>query len=163
MRRLAGAPCIVTTRLDDMSVGLVATAVTSLSAEPPRLLACVNKTASAHDTIVRAGFFAINVLSAGDETTVRSFNSCAREERFNHGSWRASRTGAPLLETAMAAFDCRTHEAVSMGSHTIFIGDVVDILVGDDADPLIYFDGDFRNLNLVADRQERNMRPGQVS
>jgi flavin reductase (DIM6/NTAB) family NADH-FMN oxidoreductase RutF len=50
-----------------------------------------------------------------------------------------------------------------MGSHTIFIGDVVDILVGDDADPLIYFDGDFRNLNLVADRQERNMRPGQVS
>ena len=63
MRHLAASVTLITTRHRDLRGGLTATAVCSVSAEPPQILVCVNKTASAHDPIGEAGFFCVNILA----------------------------------------------------------------------------------------------------
>src|SRR5260370_12479329 len=63
MRHLAASVTLITTRHRELRGGLTATAVCSVSAEPPQILVCVNKTASAHDPIGEAGFFCGNILS----------------------------------------------------------------------------------------------------
>ena len=62
MRRLPAAVTLVTCKYDGKYFGLTATAVTSLSADPPSLLTCVNREASAHRAILESKAFGINVL-----------------------------------------------------------------------------------------------------
>ena len=62
MRRLAAGVTIVTASQGELRAGLTATSVCSLTAEPPRLLACVHREADAHDMILASGRFAVNVL-----------------------------------------------------------------------------------------------------
>src|SRR5258707_8398131 len=62
MRHLAASVTLITTRHRELRGGLTATAVCSVSAEPPQILVCVNKTASAHDPIGEPGFLRFNIL-----------------------------------------------------------------------------------------------------
>jgi flavin reductase len=148
MRRLAGAVTLVTTADVAGRHGLVATAVTSLSADPPSLLVCVNRAASAHSALARAGILCVNVLSAEAEAIAAGFSDPARRaERFSSGHWRSARTGAPVLDEALVAFDCRIERVIDHGSHSVFIAAVAAIFHGTTCEePLIYFDRGFRRL-----------------
>ena len=64
MRRVPGAVAIVATAADGDRTGLAATAWNSLCADPPMLIACINRNASAHPMIHRAGAFSVNLLAA---------------------------------------------------------------------------------------------------
>jgi len=151
MRRLAAGVTIVTTRLGSQPAGLTATSVCSLTVEPPRLLACVHRETDAHAGIARSGFFAVNLLGRRHRALAERFGG--REEifgaeRFGAGRWLAGVTGAPLLEDALASFDCRLVDAVAAGSHAIFIGEVVGVgLAGEPADALVYQDRGFARLD----------------
>lgn len=150
MRQLAGAVSIVTTRHGARRAGLTATAVCSLSIEPPRLLACVNKSAGAHDHIGAGGRFCVNVLGVQHVNLAQRFAGALGiegEERFADGAeWSELATGAPVLADALAAFDCRVHQAIDSASHTIFIGDV-ERTADNCGAPLIYLDGTYRTAD----------------
>ncbi|MBZ0325720.1 MAG: flavin reductase family protein [Alphaproteobacteria bacterium] len=152
MRQLAGAVNIVTTRHGARRAGLTATAVCSLNIEPPRLLACVNKGAGAHDDIGASGRFCVNVLGVQHVDLAQRFSGVLGiegEERFAGGAeWGELATGAPVLAGALAAFDCRVHKAIEAASHTIFIGDV-ERAAGSDGAPLIYLDGTYRTAGTL--------------
>ena len=144
MRRLASGVSLITTRDDaDMPHGMIATSVVSVSAEPPTLLVCVNKSASCHDVIDSKGLFCINLLSDGDDEIAQIFSSSkTRDIRFARGDWREMTTGAPAYAGSLASFDCEVRSRVEAGSHTIFIGQVVDTqLWVDVVQPLIYLNG----------------------
>jgi flavin reductase (DIM6/NTAB) family NADH-FMN oxidoreductase RutF len=151
MRRLAGACCVITSSDGTGAAqgwgGLAATAVCSVSAEPPRLLVCVNRQVFAHRLIVQSGALAVNVLERRQEPIARRFSgsgACAPEDKFRLGRWEAVSTGAPVLNEALAAFDCRVVEVAPGSSHDIFICDVVAVREhGQPQDPLIYFNGEF--------------------
>ncbi len=144
MRRLAGAVTLVTTSWNGVRQGLTASAVCSLTADPPSLLACVNKSASAHDPINEASSFAVNVLASDQSDLARVFSDSQRTaKRFDHGRWLVGLTGAPLLEGALVSFDCHIDQRISKSTHTIFIGAVKDVRVGPNPRPLLYFDGTF--------------------
>ena len=81
MRHLAASVTLITTRHRDLRGGLTATAVCSVSAEPPQILVCVNKTASAHDPIGEAGFFCVNILSPGASQDRRALRRHGRRRR----------------------------------------------------------------------------------
>ena len=153
MRRLASGVSLITTIDGADRHGFVATAVSSVAAEPvPTLLICVNGLVSSHDVIERSGVFCVNLLGAGDSLVARQFSSAhLRHERFSAGDWRTLGSGAPALASALASFDCRVVSKLKVHTHTIFVAEVHDILLTAEPDgPLLYADGRFANLQPAA-------------
>ena len=147
MRHLAASVTLITTREGKLRGGLTATAVCSVSAEPPQILVCVNKTASAHDTIGKAGFFCVNILAPDHRKIAErsaGMDGVEGDERFGDmGEWSTLTTGAPVLKGCPVSFDCKLVSEVSAGTHTIYVGQIVDIALDAAAMPLVYADGNF--------------------
>lgn len=157
MRNLAGACVVITSSDAGQRAGLTATALCSISADPPRLLVCVNRTVFAHRLISNSGVLCINALQAGQEQIARRFagmvEGVAGEERFAVGAWTVGAHGVPLLAEALVAFECRVVETIAASSHDLFIAEVIGVTgtLSQD-DPLIYFDGRFSALAGVPGR-----------
>jgi flavin reductase len=149
MRRLPAAVTLVTCRLDNAYYGLTATAVTSLSAEPPALLTCVNREASAHRAILEARAFMVNVLPHDKVALARLFASRKPEDRasrFSTERWLELATGAPALADAIVAFDCTLDQAIIYASHSILIGQAQEVRISDSHKHLMYLEGEFADL-----------------
>lgn len=152
MRRLAAGVSIITSRDEGRLHGFAATSVSSVAAEPePTLLVCVNRSASSHDVIARSGIFCVNLLRDDDAETAQRFSAPhLRHARFEGREWMPLTTGAPALSCALVSFDCRVAGTMQVHSHTIFLGEVVDIHIsGEPATPLLYFDGRYEMLGAV--------------
>ena len=148
MRRLAGAVHLITTGDGEIKQGLTATAVCSLTVTPPTLVACVNKSASAHNAILKNGVFAVNVLAQNQQDLAQLFaDTTAIEKRFQSGGWSTQVTGAPILSKSLCSFDCRLIEIVDRSTHTLFIGEAVSVSHADAEQPLMYFDGKYTTLS----------------
>jgi flavin reductase (DIM6/NTAB) family NADH-FMN oxidoreductase RutF len=144
MRRLAASVCLITTLNEDGSRnGLTATAVCSTTAAPPTLLCCLNRSSNSFAAIERAKVFAVNVLSTDDQAVADRFSSAlSGEEKFALGDWTDLETGAPVLSSAIAYFDCRLVNVVTVGTHGILLGEVHALALNPHAaKPLLYVDG----------------------
>ena len=138
--------CVITTTSKDGSrYGLTATAVCSVSADPPTLLVCVNSSTTTCGEILAAERFVVNLLAEGDKAVAHAFASpIAPEERFASGRWDELETGAPALVTAVAAFDCRVAGVFEVATHRIILGDIRALQSReDDVKPLLYAQGGF--------------------
>jgi flavin reductase (DIM6/NTAB) family NADH-FMN oxidoreductase RutF len=151
MSRHVAAVCVVATICDGERYGLTATAVSSVSASPPRLLVCISKSSFTHDKIIASGCFAINVLAGDQDPIAKLFAGLAgdKTDAFSLGAWTALNTGAPVLVGAAATFDCLLAETVDQPTHTLFIGDVVGVATRPGQDPLLYGAREFRQLRKV--------------
>ena len=139
MRRVPGAVTVVTTVHEGTRGGLTATAVCSVSAQPPQMLVCVNRSSSAQAVIAAAGRFGVSYL-AHDQQAVADAFSASLDDRFHHAEWTELGSGVPILQNAAAAFDCVVVQMVEAGTHTIFIGAIV-AAVARDVPNLLYRDG----------------------
>jgi flavin reductase (DIM6/NTAB) family NADH-FMN oxidoreductase RutF len=139
---VTGVAVVAATRSDGTPCGLTATAVTSLSLDPPLVLVCVERSANSHDCIHQAGAFSVNILPESAERVARRFAENETSDKFAGISYRTEASGAPVLGDAMAWVDCSLHEALPGGDHTIFIGQV---LAADarEAVPLVYYRGGY--------------------
>lgn len=158
MRRLASGVSIVTTLGEAGPRGLTATAICSVSVDPPTLLCCINRGSSAHDVIHESRVLAVNFLGTADQELANRFSGIdTREARFAEGRWTRLATGAPILETALASFDCRILSVTDSATHSIFICEVIATRLGPaDAAPLLYFDGDYGRLAAPETQPSRN-------
>ncbi|MBR0751281.1 flavin reductase family protein [Bradyrhizobium jicamae] len=148
MRRLTGGVAIVTARGSDGSlVGMTVTSVCSLTAEPPMLLVCANKTGSFASHAQRGAAFCVNLLSADDEEVARAcagMTSQSREDRFDGEHWRTGADGTPILLTALARFHCVVSDLVPASTHLLTIGRVWDVHLGHSGGAaLAYREGQF--------------------
>lgn len=142
MRRLAAGVSVVTAHGLDGPAGATVTSVSSLSADPESLLVCLNREAAMHAIIADASHFAINVLrSPQAEIANRFANPRERERRFELGDWAVEGELAPWLRDAQVSFMCELDTMIPFGTHSICIGQVRDVRVCDEVDPLIYVDG----------------------
>lgn len=150
MRRFPTGVTVVTTLVDGAPHGFTANAFASVSAEPPTVLICVNRDASAHPLISRSSVFCVNILSLEQRDLARRFaDSSLRATRFNGLATHAAATGAPIIDGVLAYLDCRLAEEHTTGTHTVFVGTVV--ACGTRAGkPLGYFDADYRDFGLDA-------------
>ena len=124
MRQVPGAVTVVTTVHEGTRGGLTATAVCSVSADPPQMLVCVNRSSSAEAVIAAAGRFGVSFLSHDQQPVANAF-SASLDDRFEHAVWTELGSGVPILENAAAAFDCVIVQTIAAGTHTIFIGAIV--------------------------------------
>jgi flavin reductase (DIM6/NTAB) family NADH-FMN oxidoreductase RutF len=150
MRRFATGVTIVTTMTDDTAHGLTANAFASATADPPMLLICVNRSSNSHRQIAIAGFFCVNILTLEQRSVAERFARPATEDRFSGLRWHKGTTGAPIIDGALAYFDCTLAEEHTAGTHTVFLGDVVDCGWANGS-PLGYFDGGYRDFGCIAD------------
>ena len=141
-RRLAASVAVITTGEGAAAVGMTATAVTSVSLEPPSLLVCVNRSATLNAALTRTGRFRVSYLGAGQAEVARAFgDGRPQAERFAAAGW----TPGVALPAAVADCLCRLDQAVEAGSHSIFIGQVLSVTVGEGR-PLLYCDGAYHSL-----------------
>jgi len=143
MRRLASTVTIIsTTSGQGRRHGITATAVSSLSMDPPSLLVCVNRSGSLHDLLAEADHFCVNLLRIEQVDLSHVFaGKLGSEERFQHGNWAENEHGLPYITDAQASIFCRKQDVIPHGSHSIFIGMVNKTLVSDDICPLLYGNG----------------------
>jgi flavin reductase (DIM6/NTAB) family NADH-FMN oxidoreductase RutF len=154
MRHIAATVYAVTTGPVGERHGILATAVSSLSFEPPSLLVCVNRTASLHEPLACAETFCVNVLGLGNREIAEAFESAKGEGRFAIGDWREER-GVPVLANAQSYFICRTAHCHEFGTHTIFIGELIEARHREDAAPLTYYDRHYIDISQAPERSSR--------
>jgi flavin reductase (DIM6/NTAB) family NADH-FMN oxidoreductase RutF len=144
MRRFPAAVTVITSADQTRRHGMTATAVTSLSMDPPSLVVCVNQSSLLHDIMLLARRFCVNLLRRDQVDLSAAFSGAlSPEARFGLGEWAQSAEGISYLENAQVNIFCRKAAAVPYGTHTIFIGEVELVNVHDPVDPLIYQDATY--------------------
>lgn len=143
MRSFTGTVCLITTcTQDDEWRGMAATAVTSVSMEPPASLVCINRSTTLHPALHVSGHFCINVLHQDQHGLIDSFASSKhRARRFQTGDWRQGQCGLPYLPNAQSNVFCRIFKIETVGTHDVMFGSVFDVKLRDDHDPLLYGQG----------------------
>ncbi len=147
MSQLAGAVNIVTTDGPEGRAGFAATAVCSVSDNPPTLLVCLNRNSSAYKYVTANGVLCVNTLAANQQDLSALFGGkTPMDVRFSAGEWTTHETGSPLLSGALASFDCRIRTVHDGGTHDILICDVVESIVSDEDEALVYFRRSYRQV-----------------
>jgi flavin reductase len=142
MRRLASAVTVISTTHENRRHGMTATAVTSVSSNPPSLLACINRSASLHAPLIASGHFCINILHGSQSEIADAFGgSRSGDDRFAAGRWATHDNGLPYLWDAQASIFCAADLVTSYGTHSIVIGKISEVIVGGHVAPLLYQDG----------------------
>jgi flavin reductase (DIM6/NTAB) family NADH-FMN oxidoreductase RutF len=149
MRRWATGVTIVTSKMNEIKHGMTVSSFTSVSLDPPTVLISLEKTTRTHDLVQGSGLFGVTILGSGQAEISDRFagRQTEYEDRFLGLDTFTLETGVPLLADGLASFDCRVVSAYEVGSHTIFIGDVLASQIKmNENKPLIYFNRDYRNL-----------------
>ena len=137
---------IVTARSADGPAGFLGLSASHISADPPLMLASIDRRTSALQTVLAARHFAVNFLPSDASEIADLFGgkgTLKGADRFNIGQWQTLTTGAPVLATALGAMDCTLEDTIERGGICIVIGRVVDVLVGSGGNPLIHFRGGY--------------------
>lgn len=149
MRACVGNCSLITVGEGEDRSGLVLTSATSLSAEPPLLLACVNRASSSWPLLERYGRFGWSSLGADHQAIAERFSGFGGvrgRDRYVGAEWETAVTGALLLKGAASACDCDVEDMIDHGTHSIVIGRVRAVRSTAGAGALIYWNGAFQAL-----------------
>jgi flavin reductase len=148
MAMLGGAVSVITTNGAAGRFGFTASAVCSVTDQPPTLLVCMNRSSYSNVHFKSNGVLSVNVLSAEHQAISGVFanRELDMEARFASAHWSTLESGAPLLDGALVNFDCRIAQAHEVGSHTIFYCEVVGIRNGESQEGLVYFNRAYHRL-----------------
>lgn len=158
----ASGVTVITTREQRTNYGLTASAVTSLTLEPPMLLVCINKNTGTQAAISRTRVFAVNILDEGQADLAYKFAK-SQSDKFQDVEFSYGQFGEPLLAGALAHIECRVAADVEAGTHRVFLAEVdqAKAYVGS---PLTYFRGKFGRFGQAQDETTyREMRQHVLS
>jgi flavin reductase (DIM6/NTAB) family NADH-FMN oxidoreductase RutF len=155
MSALAATVCVVAASSPGGErTGTTATAVCSLSTDPPQIVACLNRDSSIARMLACTGWFSVNILAGDQEHVAGTFagrTGLKGEARFADGEWTRHVTGVPLLTGAAASVVCHVAGSLHQASHLVLIGRVLDVLMPDAAPPapLMYHMRRFTTVSSV--------------
>jgi flavin reductase len=149
MSRLGAAVHVVTTAGPAGTTGFTATAVCSVSDQPPTLLVCLNRRSQSAPVLQQNGVLCVNTLGASEEAVADMFagrTGVQASERFSIGEWSTLATGAPVLANAVVAFDCRVIETKAVASHNVIFCAVEAVRLGPACTALVYHDRAYKQV-----------------
>jgi 3-hydroxy-9,10-secoandrosta-1,3,5(10)-triene-9,17-dione monooxygenase reductase component len=143
--RFATGVAVITSAGPAGAGGMTANALCSLSLEPLLALVCFENRARTLPIVREAGRFGVNVLSADQEELAGVFASKLPESEKLEGVPHRLERGVPVIEGSLAWAVCDLRELMPGGDHTIAIGEVLALGLGDGA-PLLWFEGRYHAL-----------------
>jgi len=116
---------VVTTMADGVPAGMTVNSFAAVSLTPPLVLWSIRSDSSRAAQYTGAAYFAVNVLSSGQTPISRVFASAGSgPSAFAAFAWSDGVAGTPLIEGALARFECRAHAVHPAGDHQIIVGEV---------------------------------------
>jgi flavin reductase (DIM6/NTAB) family NADH-FMN oxidoreductase RutF len=149
MARFATGVSVVAARHGPLLAGMTANAIASISVDPPLMMASVARKAETHGAIVGSHAFAISILAEDQQALAECFarpTTATKLIGFCGAAWQEAETGSPVLEGALAFFDCRLTERYDGGDHTMFLGEIVAAGFREDAEPLLWYASGYHRL-----------------
>ena len=140
----SGVTVVTTKGANGSDEGMTVSAFCSLSLDPPLILICIEKSASAYQALTSADGFVVNVLSDKQEQTGRRF-SIVDIERFEGVGFTRSANGYAILDDVLAVIECRRIALHEAGDHTIIVGEV-EATRAENGSPLLYYRGGYAQL-----------------
>ncbi|HEX9982496.1 MAG TPA: flavin reductase family protein [Thermoanaerobaculia bacterium] len=145
MSHFASGVTVVTTEHDGNLYGMTVASFASLSLHPPLVLVCIEKSVKTHDAIVAARKFGVSILGANQTDVSNRFASKA-ENKCDGLTMDRGELGVPLVAGAVCTLECRLHEQLPGGDHTIFVGEVVGSATAE-GQPLLYWRSSYRGIS----------------
>ena len=134
---------VITAAGDGGPAGMCVGSFASVSLDPPLVAFFAGKQSTSYPAIEAAGHYCVNVLGDDQEETARVFAGKS-DDKFAGIGWRSSAaTGAPVLNDVLAWIDCRIDAVHEAGDHWIVVGLVLDLEIGHEGGPLVFFRGGF--------------------
>ena len=134
---------VITARGETGPVGLCVGSFASVSLDPPLVMFCAGKSSSSYPAIAAAGHYCVNVLAEDQEDVARVF-AAKGDDKFAGIGWRPSVANrAPVLNDVLAWIDCTIEAVHEAGDHWIVVGRVLDLEIGHEGGPLVFFRGGF--------------------
>jgi len=132
--KIPNALVLIGSRAGEERNAMTASWVTQLSMEPVLVGVGVDNDAVTHRLITEGGSFTVNLWDAEDTKVFVKFSKPATDDgsTLNARSVRAATTGAPIFDEAIAWMDCQVRHSLDLGTHTLFVGEVVDAAIRDD-------------------------------
>jgi flavin reductase (DIM6/NTAB) family NADH-FMN oxidoreductase RutF len=145
MSHFASGVTIVTTEHEGKMYGMTVASFASLSLHPPLVLVCIEKSVKTHDAIAGAKAFAVSILEAGQGDLSNRFASRI-EDKFSGVNMVRGMMELPLIAGALTTLECRVHDQLPGGDHSIFVGEVINAQTREGA-PLLYFRSGYRAIS----------------
>lgn len=148
MRQWATGVAIVTATHNGISHGMTVSSFTSVSLTPPQVLISLAQNTRTHALVRESKFFGVSLLAQGQQDISDRFAGRMTDDQDRLAGLETFtlETGVPLLQGGLAHFDCRVIATFTSGTHTIFIGAVLSAQGQPDADPLIYYNRQYRRI-----------------
>ncbi|MCS7130268.1 MAG: flavin reductase family protein [Archaeoglobaceae archaeon] len=133
---------IVTSAKEKKFAGQIANTVFQVTSEPPKLAVCLNKKNATHELVMESGVFGVSVLEK--ETPLQfigkfGFKSSRDINKFEGVNFKIGKTGVPLvLDHSVAIFEAEVRGKCDVGTHTLFIGELVNAELLSDAEVMSY-------------------------
>jgi flavin reductase len=151
MARLSAAVNVITTDGPAGLGGFTASAVCSVTDQPPMLLVCQNRSSRQYEVFRTNGVLCVNTLGPGHEAVSSMFagiGDVPLSERFPAAHWTSLTTGSPAMREAVVSFDCKIGERKDVSTHTVLFCEVVDVAVRPEAPGLVYFRRAYRTIDV---------------
>jgi len=132
--KIPNALALVGSRSGDERNAMTTSWITQLSMEPVLIGIGVDNSAVTHRLITEGGSFTVNLWDADNTRVFVKFSKPASYENgaLNGRSVREATTGAPVFDESLAWLDCEVRHSLDLGTHTLFVGEVVDAGINDD-------------------------------
>jgi 3-hydroxy-9,10-secoandrosta-1,3,5(10)-triene-9,17-dione monooxygenase reductase component len=143
--RFATGVAFVTAAPDGEPAGLIVNSLTSVSLQPPLVSFCPSRSSLTWSRMRRAGRFGVNILGRQHEPFAKRATPAAAD-RFADLNWKLGHGGAPLLTDTLATLECEIVAEHPAGDHWIVVGQVNNLHISHNKDPLVFFAGAFRAM-----------------
>lgn len=154
MARLGAAVSVITTAGPAGTAGFTASAVCSVTDDPPTLLVCMNRGSRLNEAFKANRVLCVNTLAAAQQPLSPLFAGLTGVDdmaaRFAAAEWTSLVTGSPVLAGAVVSFDCRIAQITEVGTHSVFFCEVDAIQAGSEHEGLIYFGRSYHRIRVVA-------------
>lgn len=141
MGKFATGVTIITTKDEDDVHGMTANAFMSVSLDPYLIAVSIGEHAHMHEKIKNSGVFAVSILSEEQQDMSKYFAGQTKDQQHVEFDWF---NDLPVIPHSLAHMTCRIYDAHKAGDHTLFIGEVEDLFVKEEGDPLAFFNGGYR-------------------
>jgi len=148
---MTSSVAVITTANAGRDYGMTASSVTSLSADPPLMVACLRSDIPTARAVDQSGYYVVNILGEDQADLAYQFSRPSPDKFTGVATFRTE-AGVAVLEDALVSIVCRVVARASGGTHTMFSGEVLAV-ANKGGKPLAYFRGGFGHFTAAQDEQ----------